>query len=117
MDREKAHIQLLVAIACILAAACIGYSVLFVPPISDPAAVTTTDTPSATLQTAFNGKIHLNSAPQSQLETLKGVGPALAKRIIAYREEHGGFVAVEQLLEVKGIGEALYREIEPYVDL
>lgn len=48
--------------------------------------------------------ISLNRATQAQLETLPGVGPATAKKILDYRMEHGGFSSVEELLAVKGIG-------------
>ena len=117
MDKESSQSFLLLAIALILVAVCIGYSIWSAPPISDPAVVTTTDTPSATVSAAFNGRIHINSAPQSQLETLDGIGPSLAKRIVDYRDAHGGFTSTEELLEVKGIGEKLYQKILPYIDL
>ena len=50
--------------------------------------------------------VDVNTADASLLQTLEGVGPALAQRIIDYREEHGAFQSVEELLKVKGIGEA-----------
>ncbi len=50
--------------------------------------------------------IDINSSPASQLEDLPGVGPVLAKRIVAYREDHGPFSVIEDLLDVPGIGEA-----------
>ena len=53
-----------------------------------------------------DGSVHLNSATVSDLERLPGVGPVLAERIIAYRELHGPFSAVEDLLDIAGIGEA-----------
>ncbi|MGQ0849962.1 MAG: ComEA family DNA-binding protein [Actinomycetota bacterium] len=53
-----------------------------------------------------DGKIHLNRADAAELETLPGVGPVLAQRIIEYRDEYGPFAAVEDLLDVPGIGEA-----------
>ena len=59
--------------------------------------------------------IDLNTANQLQLEMLPGVGPTLAKRIIAYREETGGFTTTEELMEVYGIGEHTYAEIKPYI--
>lgn len=49
--------------------------------------------------------VNINTATAEVLDVLPGIGPALAGRIIAYREEHGPFTAVEQLLEVSGIGE------------
>lgn len=50
--------------------------------------------------------IDLNRATAAQLEELPGVGPVLAARIVAHREEHGNFAEVEDLLDVPGIGEA-----------
>lgn len=49
------------------------------------------------------GKIDINRAPQSELERLKGVGPATAKRIIDYRNKNGNFASLEDLLNVRGI--------------
>lgn len=48
--------------------------------------------------------LDLNTATAAQLETLPGIGPVLAGRILAYRAEIGGFSSVEQLQEVRGIG-------------
>jgi competence protein ComEA len=52
------------------------------------------------------GRIDLNSATVEQLDTLPGVGPATAAAILAHRDESGPFQSVEDLLEVRGIGEA-----------
>ena len=51
--------------------------------------------------------VNINTATAEELDVLPGIGPALAERIIAYREAHGPFAAPEDLLEVKGIGEAV----------
>ena len=57
------------------------------------------------LQTAGAGeKININTAGPEQLTQLKGVGPAIAERIVDYREKNGSFTSAEQLLEVRGIG-------------
>lgn len=53
-----------------------------------------------------SGKVSLNRASAAELEVLAGIGPVLASRIIAYREANGLFSAVEDLLDVRGIGEA-----------
>ena len=50
--------------------------------------------------------VNVNTADAEELETLTGIGPSLAQAIIDYRAEHGDFTAAEDLLNVKGIGEA-----------
>lgn len=59
--------------------------------------------------------IDLNAADQTALETLPGIGPALAQRILAWRQEHGRFASVQDLLEVNGIGDARFAELEDRV--
>src|SRR5690606_15479306 len=54
-----------------------------------------------------DGRIDLNTATQADLEMLPRIGPALAQRILDWREENGRFRAVEDLLAVPGIGEKL----------
>jgi competence protein ComEA len=61
------------------------------------------------------GQIDLNSASASQLDTLPGVGPVTAERIIAWRTEHRRFSRVEELQEVDGIGPKTYAQIAPRV--
>lgn len=61
--------------------------------------------------------IALNSADQSTLEKLPGVGPGLAEKILQYRNERGGFKSVEELKEVPGIGEKRFEKIRFYVHL
>lgn len=50
--------------------------------------------------------VNLNTATQSELEAIKGLGPAKAKAIIAYRDSKGGFKSVDDLDNVKGFGKA-----------
>ena len=59
--------------------------------------------------------VNLNTADQALLETLPDVGPVTAEAIIAWRTEHGGFTAVDELLEVDGIGDATLATITPHV--
>jgi competence protein ComEA len=62
-------------------------------------------------------RINLNTATRSELESLPGVGPVLAQRIIDYRETHGPFQTVDELLNVKGIGTALMEKIRDLVEV
>ena len=64
---------------------------------------------------AAAGPLDLNTASETDLDALPGVGPATAKSIVAYREQHGAFTSVDQLLEVRGIGPAKLDQIAPLV--
>jgi competence protein ComEA len=61
--------------------------------------------------------VNINTADSAELETLPGVGPVTAAAILQWRADHGAFSAVEELLEVSGIGDATLAEIAPYVTL
>jgi len=61
--------------------------------------------------------LDLNSATAEQLDELPGIGPALAERIVAYRAEHGSFAQIDQLNEVKGIGEKTLEKLRPHLTL
>ena len=59
-----------------------------------------------------SGKVNINSANQTELETLPGIGPSLAQRIIEYRETNGEFEKIEDVQNVKGIGDSKYSNIK-----
>ena len=62
-----------------------------------------------------NKKVNINTATQSELENLPGVGEAIASRIIEYRQQNGKFNKVEDLQNVKGIGDAKLNNMKEYV--
>jgi competence protein ComEA len=63
------------------------------------------------------GPIDLNRADEQALLGLPGIGPARAQAILAYRAAHGGFRSVSQLLQIRGIGRALLKQLRPLVTL
>ena len=64
-----------------------------------------------------DGLVNLNTADRAQLETLPGIGPELARRILTYREENGPFIAKEQIMDVEGIGEVRYAKLEALITI
>lgn len=71
--------------------------------------------PGAPGATASPGLLNINTASESDLEGLSGIGPVLAQRIIDYRTEHGPFSSVDGLLDVSGIGPATLDEFRDQV--
>ena len=62
-------------------------------------------------------KININTATQTELETLSGIGPSLALKIIEYRDENGKFKNKEELKNVPGIGDSKYSQLEEFVEI
>ncbi|MFZ5352925.1 MAG: helix-hairpin-helix domain-containing protein [Bacillota bacterium] len=61
------------------------------------------------------GKININTASKSELESLPGVGPSTADKIIAYRNKNGAFKTIEEIMKVTGIGEKKYASLKEYI--
>jgi len=67
--------------------------------------------------TTSSGLVSINTATLAQLETLPGVGPVMAGRIIAYRQKSGAFAAISDLQKISGMGKSKYAEVSPLVRL
>lgn len=64
---------------------------------------------------ATDAKVNLNTASQAELETLPGIGPVTAQKIMTWRDQHGRFSDISELQEIDGIGPKTMAQLEPYV--
>ena len=64
-----------------------------------------------------NGLININTADEKELQKIKGVGPAIAGRIIEYRENNGVFKSVDEIKKVRGIGDKTFEKIKDYITI
>jgi competence protein ComEA len=64
---------------------------------------------------ALAGPINLNTATAAQLDGLPGVGKSTAQRIVDYRQKNGSFKKIEELMNVKGIGEKSFLKLKPLI--
>lgn len=64
---------------------------------------------------AKSAPVDINTATMSDLESVPGIGRALAQRIVTFREKNGSFARVDDLLKVRGIGEKSLEKLRPYV--
>jgi competence protein ComEA len=94
-----------------------GEQVVVGVPAAAGAAAAAAGTPGAAGGGSPGALVNVNTADQTTLETLPGVGPVTAQAILAYRTENGPFTAVDELIDVSGIGEATLAEIAPHVTL
>ena len=78
--------------------------ILAQPPAQEPAAEKS--------EPAHGAAINLNTATAAQLESLPGIGPRAAERILEYRQKNGGFKKIEDLMNVKGIGEKSFLKLK-----
>jgi len=82
---------------------------------TDGATGATAGDPSAAAGDAASGPVNLNTATAAQLDALPGIGPSLATAILRERERRNGFTSVEQLRNVRGIGDKRFADLKPMV--
>lgn len=113
---EKLTIRILISTAVAMAAMILCYNAVFVPkmpPISVSVSGETIKSPSDSYEKIQVEKININTADEETLsENLTGIGPAIAERIISYRNHYGGFQTIEELKNVKGIGDKIFEKIK-----
>lgn len=64
---------------------------------------------------ALAGPVNLNTATAAQLDALPGVGKSTAQRIVDYRQKNGSFKKIEELMNVKGVGEKSFLKLKPLI--
>lgn len=124
---KNARIHLLLLLTCIFAAFTFGLfagrnlnrtpvQISALPAITAAATAPLDDATmeAAEPENAAPAAVNINTATSEQLQLLSGIGPVLAERIIAYREEHGAFTSIGELMNVSGIGE---KKLEAIWDL
>jgi competence protein ComEA len=88
---------------------------VYVPAVGEPAPPAVAGPSGGAGSSAPSGPLNLNTATADELDGLPGVGPATAAAIIEHRDRIGGFTSVDQLLDVRGIGEAKLEQLRPLV--
>ena len=90
-------------------------AVVLAGPVFSPALVSAQQEPAAQAPAKAAATVNLNTATADQLDSLPGVGPAMAARILEYRQKNGGFKKIEELMNIKGIGEKNFLKLKPLV--
>lgn len=126
--KEDKQVTLLIGVGLFFCVLILGYSAFFAQPIqiynvlpasaeaSSEAAAPEWETSSQEeIDETTSGVVNINTAGLLELMKLEGVGEVTAKKIMAYREENGGFSDVRELLNVEGIGAKKYEALEPHI--
>lgn len=92
-----------------------NHQLILIPNINDK--VTSSVSTNQGSNSSSPSLVNINTATESELDTLPGVGPSRAKDIIKYREENGGFKTIEDLKNIKGIGESSFEKLKDMVTI
>ena len=135
MDKKFTPEKILIIIALALFAGIIFYNAFYIPSPTIPTVIYLDKDPDESLQdntkndensdskssnssdssSSISGKININTANASELDKLPGVGEAIAKKIIEYREYNGNFSSIEEIKNVSGIGESKFEKMKDYI--
>ena len=118
MEDEKRQIRILIGIAAILCALIIGYNLFFVPgveivTVTVPESESSLENSEDISSPYWNGRLNINTASVEELdEFLPGIGPVTAQKIVDYRTTYGPFSSIEEIMNVSGIGEKTFADIQ-----
>lgn len=114
MDLTKQEKQVIVFL---VVAALLGIGILFYKNLSCHPKIGIINAAQMEKEIAENKVVNINTASKEEIMKLKGIGPALAEAIIAYRTAHGAFKDKEEIKSVGGIGPAKYEKIKESIKL
>lgn len=116
MKDDFFSVNALIVVALILSIVLVGYNAFLLPQY-EPVSMSYREADFSASASASANLYDINSATAEQLQNIPGIGPVLAERILAYRQETGGFQSLTELKEVEGIGDATYQKIIPFLTL
>lgn len=112
-ENKNLSARILIAIALFMAAGLVGYNAFFSKTaVEITENLVVSETLEETGETKNAEAVNINTATSEELERLIRIGKAVAKRIIDYRETHGGFATKEEIMNVKGIGKKVFEDIK-----
>ena len=94
----------------LVAVSCVGF---MIAGLASPAGALPGQPQAAAAKAAAAQVVNINTASAQQLEGLPGIGAATAARIVEYRQKNGGFKKIEEIMNVRGIGEKLFLKMKP----